>query len=116
VKVCTVEGCASPHLALGYCSRHYSRFKRWGDPLGAGQVRPYQVRSRVLDALQLDGGWLTLEGVRLLLPDVARMTIENHLRTGVRSGKLLRRSVDLASRGGGKRKGQLETRIEWRAL
>ena len=29
---CSVEGCASPHEALGMCSKHYQRFKTHGDP------------------------------------------------------------------------------------
>lgn len=31
--VCAVEGCGKPFSAKGYCSSHYSRWKRHGDPL-----------------------------------------------------------------------------------
>ena len=29
---CTVDGCDQPHKGLGYCTTHYGRFKRNGDP------------------------------------------------------------------------------------
>lgn len=29
---CSVDGCGSPHLAKGFCSKHYYRWKRHGDP------------------------------------------------------------------------------------
>lgn len=31
--------CGEPHKALGYCEKHYQRFKKWGDPL---MVKPNQ--------------------------------------------------------------------------
>lgn len=30
--VCTVSGCGSKHEALGYCVKHYKRFKKTGSP------------------------------------------------------------------------------------
>lgn len=30
---CKVSNCGSPHCALGFCSKHYYRFKKYGDPL-----------------------------------------------------------------------------------
>jgi hypothetical protein len=32
--LCKIEDCGRPHSALGYCGRHYARFKRYGDPHG----------------------------------------------------------------------------------
>lgn len=29
-KFCVI--CGAPHKALGYCDKHYQRFKKWGDP------------------------------------------------------------------------------------
>lgn len=29
---CTIEGCAGRHEARGFCPKHYSRWKRYGDP------------------------------------------------------------------------------------
>lgn len=38
-RACSVDGCASPLLAQGLCSRHYGRWQRYGDPLGGGPER-----------------------------------------------------------------------------
>jgi len=35
---CTVDGCTSNHLALGYRLAHYKRLRRHGDPLGARHI------------------------------------------------------------------------------
>lgn len=32
---CSIEGCGKVQKSLGYCLRHYTRLKRWGDPLGS---------------------------------------------------------------------------------
>ena len=32
-KVCTIDGCTGRHASRGWCEMHYSRWKRWGDPL-----------------------------------------------------------------------------------
>lgn len=32
-KTCTVNGCEERFYALGYCTKHYRRFKKHGDPL-----------------------------------------------------------------------------------
>jgi len=33
MKTCSIEGCDGEYKNLGYCKRHYQRFKRYGDPL-----------------------------------------------------------------------------------
>jgi hypothetical protein len=40
---CSVDGCKSPYLAKGFCERHYSRWKRYGNPL-SGRVSPGEAR------------------------------------------------------------------------
>lgn len=41
MKVCSVEGCTQPVNARGWCSTHYSRWRKGGDPLVANKpVRP----------------------------------------------------------------------------
>lgn len=30
--ICSIEGCNKPHLARGWCSKHYTRWQRHGDP------------------------------------------------------------------------------------
>ncbi|MEO0781918.1 MAG: hypothetical protein AAFZ46_09180, partial [Pseudomonadota bacterium] len=32
-RICSVDRCGKPHDSSGYCSTHYYRFKRYGDPL-----------------------------------------------------------------------------------
>lgn len=31
---CKVDGCTGEYEGLGYCTKHYQRFKKYGDPLG----------------------------------------------------------------------------------
>ncbi len=33
-RICSVPACDKPHYSKGYCSSHYQRFCRYGDPLG----------------------------------------------------------------------------------
>lgn len=41
-KVCLVEKCDWPAVSLGYCHKHYQRFKRHGDPLVIKRARRKQ--------------------------------------------------------------------------
>lgn len=41
MQTCSVEGCGRPHDARGFCSAHYGRWKRYGDPEGG----PHALRS-----------------------------------------------------------------------
>lgn len=38
-RTCTIDGCDKPLLARGWCSAHWTRWKRHGDPLGGGAKR-----------------------------------------------------------------------------
>lgn len=38
-RTCTLPECDSPHLARGYCSRHYNSWHYRGDPLAGSAVR-----------------------------------------------------------------------------
>jgi hypothetical protein len=38
-RTCSVDGCAQPHKARGYCSKHYQRFTKFGDPLKVGYTQ-----------------------------------------------------------------------------
>jgi hypothetical protein len=43
MKTCSLENCEQPNRANGYCSNHYTKFKKWGDPLaGPGSGRKIQ--------------------------------------------------------------------------
>lgn len=40
---CNVKDCVQPKRAKGYCANHYTKFKKWGDPLaGPGSGRKIQ--------------------------------------------------------------------------
>jgi hypothetical protein len=39
-RTCTIEGCEEPHLSRGWCSKHYYRWKRSGDPLTTQRQPP----------------------------------------------------------------------------
>lgn len=85
-KACAVEGCDSPHRALGLCSRHYWRARRNGDPLG-GRATPLPVEmsayARVMSRVRVEGdcrlydGSLTSDGYSHLT--VAGVTVYGHL-------------------------------------
>jgi hypothetical protein len=32
-RTCDIKGCKEPHEARGWCSKHYHRWRTWGDPL-----------------------------------------------------------------------------------
>lgn len=32
MRLCELEGCDSKHFCQGYCTKHYRRFKKYGDP------------------------------------------------------------------------------------
>lgn len=32
-RICEIPGCGKPHLAQGYCNKHYHRWRKRGDPL-----------------------------------------------------------------------------------
>lgn len=31
-KICSVEGCSNKHFSRGFCTKHYQRWKKYGDP------------------------------------------------------------------------------------
>ena len=37
---CTLDGCGKEHKAYGYCTGHYQRFKKYGDPLANKPLSP----------------------------------------------------------------------------
>lgn len=47
-RTCSIEGCEGiagrPGTARGWCSKHYNRWQRWGDPLGG---RPLKNKGKV---------------------------------------------------------------------
>lgn len=51
-KGCTVDNCEKPTVAFGFCSKHYTRFKRYGDvnfPGVKGGGRPTKIKFEISD-------------------------------------------------------------------
>lgn len=68
MRVCSIEGCLRRHEARGWCSLHYDRWRRHGDPLGQSSVRygsPPEERLR-FHGWEVDGAgcwnWSGLRG------------------------------------------------------
>ena len=60
--ICTIDGCAGAARGHGYCSRHYTQWRRHGDPLL--MKRRYHkgiLRGRAVQSVCGEGGWT--EGV-----------------------------------------------------
>lgn len=38
-RICSVDGCGKTHDAKGYCSKHYTRLRKTGSPLGLKIIR-----------------------------------------------------------------------------
>lgn len=78
MKTCSVEGCGLPHLAKGFCNRHWLRWKRNGDPNitkrnvnGVGYINQYGYRQhRINDRLVMEHR-LIMQGHlgRMLMPE-----------------------------------------------
>lgn len=75
------------------------------------------VPSRVLEVLELDGGWLTRDGIALVITDVTHDTLRRALIRLRSYGMIESRIINLAtgSGGRGKRNAGVETRYEWKA-
>lgn len=43
MSVCSIDGCDKPMLARGWCSKHWTRWQRHGDPLGGGTPKDGSV-------------------------------------------------------------------------
>lgn len=39
MQTCKINNCDRPHLARGFCSAHYERWHKYGDPLGGAKFR-----------------------------------------------------------------------------
>lgn len=37
-RTCTIDGCDNPHMARGWCSKHWKRWRSTGDPLTVKRV------------------------------------------------------------------------------
>ena len=41
--LCTIAGCTNPHYGRGYCSCHWQRWRRHGDPCAGARFRTWAV-------------------------------------------------------------------------
>lgn len=46
MKTCSLDDCDTKHWALGYCAKHYQRFKKYGDAKHAVKVREHPEGTR----------------------------------------------------------------------
>jgi len=53
--VCVIEDCDAPHMGLGWCQKHYRRFKRTGDPLKVRPPVPGQKKTHCIRGHELSG-------------------------------------------------------------
>lgn len=56
VRFCSIADCGKPHRAFGWCAKHYTRWRRYGDPLSAKRVANGEPLKWIHDvALRFDG-------------------------------------------------------------
>lgn len=48
-RTCIIDSCDKPYLARGWCSAHWTRWKRHGDPLGGDEPRSAQPAQCTVD-------------------------------------------------------------------
>jgi hypothetical protein len=63
VRTCSIEGCGKKYVGLGYCSKHYTRLKRYGDPLYPGK-QGGGFKARKID-FKLDNGCFIITSHKL---------------------------------------------------
>lgn len=115
-KGCEVGNCPKVHYATGLCRGHYDRKKLYGDPEAGRPPQPWKERwDDILDALTTDGGWLTAEGIQLVIPQWTERQIYDSCRSAAKRGLVEGRQVELGRqhRGGGRH--ETDYRWEWRA-
>ncbi len=50
---CIIPNCSSPHLARGWCSKHYQRWQDHGDPLGLSDAERFWSKVQFTDSCWL---------------------------------------------------------------
>jgi Fic family protein len=105
LNLCTVEGCDNLQKARTFCTKHYKRWQKHGNPLGSGgSERPAIRKHEILDLLQISGGWWTIPHIAERL-EINRSTVQKALYEFSQLGLVRRRK--LGDRG--------TDRPEWKA-
>lgn len=122
---CEVDGCQRAVKARGWCRAHYTRWLRTGDvqahiPVTARKTnrsrrirneKPYFLKDRIVDIMDVDPGWWTIEGLALRF-DAHPDSVKRVLKGLEDDGVMERRHVVLATSKPGDR--SYDKRIEWR--
>jgi hypothetical protein len=74
VGPCSIEGCGQQRLARGWCSTHYWRWSRKGDPLWAPPVRPKHCSVEGCERPPRALGWCNMHWRRL--KEMPKCTVE----------------------------------------
>jgi len=61
---CTVEGCDRKHFGRGYCSRHYYKWSKYGDPLAGGTRYKTPEESFAAHAKPMTSGCIVWTGTK----------------------------------------------------
>lgn len=112
-RTCEWAGCSNLHRARGFCDTHYRiHYRRLRKAGLLPPPRTITIKDRVADALETDGGWLTVEGINLLLPDLQTNQIRYALDKLQTSGRVEHRSMELAM----STPPRFDWRREWRLI
>lgn len=76
-RLCKVKRCAVPHSSLGYCGKHYMRFRRYGDHNYITPEKERRIRSR--EARPNLGKAKSTTYLKLLGRHAHRVIMESHL-------------------------------------
>lgn len=101
---CEAPACTWPRVCKGLCRAHYNRLLTTGS-VGGPVRRKSFTANRLVDALMLDGGWLTLSGIMLMFPGSTEDGISKALGRLKKRGLVESRMVFL---------GMYDRRKEWR--
>ena len=76
-SVCRVKGCEEIQYVKGYCKKHYTRFKRYGNPLGGSRFHYGQ-------------GWINDQGYRMIgHKRVQRVIMEKFLGRKLKESEII---------------------------
>lgn len=84
MRACAVEGCESPVKTRGWCQRHYTRWRRYGNPLSVGTgFRSDLSTAEIVEEID----WLRGGGVSPdLICDMLKVQRESLYRRLLRAG------------------------------